>query len=245
MNIINFSAETNQGPFLNINEDGYDFSFESDLYMIFDGFGGNGVGDKAVAELKKNIAQFYQNFVQDRNATLPFFYSPKYLLEGNALVNSAIYSHHELYKKNLETDVSKRGGASAILAAKSESIISLLNVGNCRAYLVRRGKIISIFSEDSFRFLTHDKYESHLKNVPLAGFGLFPDLQYQIREVRVAKGDKLLLLSDGVYGRLDDEELQSGIDRESLNIKIKIHELFDLANNRGNLDNQTCMIFEF
>ncbi len=245
MNIQNFSAETHQGPFLNINEDGYDFDFGNELYMVFDGYGGNGVGDKTVAELKKNVKHFYQNFVADRNSTLPFFYSPKYLMEGNALINAALFSHHEIYKNNLEKDVSSRGGASAILAAKSESIISLLSTGNCRAYLLRRGMITSIFSEDSFRFLTHDTYDSHLKNMPLSGFGLFPDLHYQLREVRVVKNDKLILLTDGVYGRLDQAELESTISRYSLNIKIKIQELFDLSNTRGNLDNQTCMIFEF
>ncbi len=245
MNLVNFSAESSQGPFLNVNEDGFEFDFENELYMIFDGFGGNGVGDKTVFALKKNVAQFYLNFVEDRNATLPFFYSPKFLLEGNALINAALFSHHELYKQNLTKDVSARGGASGIIAAKSESIFSLLSVGNCRAYLLRKGRITPVFSEDSFRFLSHDTYESYLKNIPLSGFGLFPDLHYQLREVRVTKGDKLLMITDGVYGRIEDEELSSCIAKQTINTKMKIQELFDLANNRGNLDNQTCMIFEF
>ena len=245
MDLINFSVETHQGPFLNVNEDGFEFDFENEIFMIFDGFGGNNIGDKCVTNLQKNVNKFYKNFVLDRDSTLPFFYSPKYLLEGNALINAALFSHHELYKDNLSKDVSQRAGASSILAVKSESIISLLSIGNCRAYLVRKGAITPIFTEDSFRFLTRDKYESHLKNVPLSGFGLFPDLHYQVKEVRIAKDDKIVLMTDGVYGRLESEEIESSINKHCLNIKNKIQELFELSNTRGNLDNQTCMILEF
>lgn len=245
MDLINFSAESSQGPFLNVNEDGYSFDFENELFMIFDGYGGNGVGDKCVENLQLKIRKFYQNFIVDRNSTLPFFYSPKYMMEGNALINAALFSHSELYKDNLQKEVSARAGASSIIAAKCESVVSILSTGNCRAYLLRKGKITSIFTEDSFKFLTHDKYESHLKNAPLSGFGLFPDLHYQLREVRVTKDDKLIFLTDGVYGRLDQEEVEASISKHSLNIKNKIQELFELSNNRGNLDNQTCMIFEF
>jgi serine/threonine protein phosphatase PrpC len=44
MDLINFSVETHQGPFLNVNEDGFEFDFENEIFMIFDGFGGNNIG---------------------------------------------------------------------------------------------------------------------------------------------------------------------------------------------------------
>lgn len=245
MELVNFSVETHQGPFLNVNEDGYDFDLENELYMIFDGFGGNGVGDKVVKNLQQMIKEKFKNFVFDSNATLPFFYSPKYLMEANALVNAAMIAHESLQKENLSKEMTKRGGASAILAAKYESVVSLLTVGNCRSYLLRRGEILPVNMGDSFRLLTHDTYDSHLKNVPLSGFGLFPELHYQVNEVRVIKGDKLILMTDGVYGRLTQDEIHAAISKYTLNIKTKIHELFHLSNNRGNLDNQTCMILEF
>ena len=245
MELKKFSVESHQGPFLNINEDGYDFNLSDELFMIFDGFGGSGIGDKNLVTLKENLKKFFHNFISDRNSTMPFYYSPKYLLEGNALINSALFSHFELYKDNLKKPFGERAGASGILALKFESIVSLLSVGNCRAYILRKGKIKPVFSEDSFQLLSHDKFDGPHKNIPLSGFGLFPDLHYQLKEIRVASGDKLLLITDGVYGRLDEDELQSGMSKDTINIKNKILELFELANSRGNLDNQTCMILEF
>lgn len=245
MELKSFSAETHQGPFLNINEDGYDFDLDQELFMIFDGFGGNGVGDRIVDELKTSVKKFYQNFVEDRNATLPFFYSPKYTLEGNALINSALFSHEKLFKSNQREVISKRGGASGILGAKFESLMTLLFVGNCRGYLLRRGKLTKLNEEDTHRHISFDSLDSHLKNMPLSGFGLFPDLYYQVKEIRVIEGDKLILLTDGVYGRMDEDEVKASISQYTVNIKSKVHQLFQLSNQRGNLDNQTCMILEY
>lgn len=245
MELINFSSESHQGPFLNLNEDGYEFDLDNELFMLFDGYGGHGVGDKCVEKLKVDVKKFYNNFISDRDATMPFFYSPKYLLEGNALINSALFTHYELYKENLKKEISARAGASGILMNKADSILTVLSTGNCRAYLLRLGKTTPIFTDDSMQLLRSDNYESHLKNIPLSGFGLFPDLHYQVREVRLTPGDKILLITDGIYGRVEEDELNSVISKPTINIKSKIKELFALSNSRGNLDNQSCMILEF
>lgn len=245
MRLKSFSAHSDQGPFLQINEDSYDFDLDNNLYMILDGFGGVGVGDIAISTLKENIKKFYTQVSEDPDATLPFFFSPKYLLEGNALINSILYSHNLLAKDNMKKEISERAGASGIIMSKAESIMTLASVGNCAAYIYRKGIFKKIFIEDSFKFLSNDDYESHLKTMPLSGFGLFPDLYYQVKEVRLFDGDLLVLMSDGVYARLEEDEIKDIISNSKMEPKKKISELFGMANNRGNIDNQTAMILEF
>lgn len=245
MRLKSFSAHSDQGPFLQINEDSYDFDLDNNLYMILDGFGGVGIGDIAISTLKENIKKFYTQVSEDPDATLPFFYSPKYLLEGNALINSLLFSHNLLVKDNMQKEISQRAGASAIVMSKAESIMTLASVGNCTSYIYRKGIFKKIFIEDSFKFLSNDNYESHLKTVPLSGFGLFPDLYYQVKEVRLFEDDLLVLMSDGVYARLEEDEIKDVISNPKLKPKKKITELFNMANSRGNIDNQTAMILEF
>lgn len=245
MELNNFTVETHQGPFLNLNEDGYHFDFEQSMFMVFDGYGGSNIGDKAVEQLKIDMVKFFKNFVRDRNSTLPFFYSAKYLLEGNALINAALNAHETLYNANLNKNLSERAGASGVVAIQHEHIVSILLTGNCRAYILRNGKLNSLFVEDSFQFLSNDLYNSHLKNIPLSGFGLFSDFHYQFKEVRIKEGDSLLFITDGVYGRVDEHEIEANLVKPTINIKSKIDQLFELSNQRGNLDNQTCMLLEF
>lgn len=245
MYLKSINAQTEAGPVLQINEDGYDFDLNNHLYMLFDGFGGAGVGDRAVAKLKENLKKFFTKIAFDQNATLPFFFSPKFLIEGNALINSMLYCHELLYKDNLQKEVAQRGGSSAMLMVKSESILTLVSTGNCVAYIYRRGKLKKIFVEDSYLFLSDDDYDGHLKTIPLSGFGLFSDLYYQVKEVRIFEGDLVIAMSDGVYAKILEEELRDTLGRRNVNQKIKIQELLKLANERGNLDNQTAMILEF
>lgn len=240
-----FSAQTQQGPVLQVNEDGYDFDFDNEIYMIFDGFGGGGIGDRAVADLIQNIKKFYTNITADRNATLPFYYSSKYLLEGNALINAALSSHDVLFKSNLEKDLSTRAGASGIIISKAESILNVLSTGNCRLYLLRKGKLQKIFEEDSFKLLSRDQHDLHYKNIPMSGYGLYPELHYQVNEVRVDDGDQIFALTDGVYTRVSENEITSTLLNPNLTKKEKIGELFDLANTRGNFDNQSGLLLEF
>ena len=45
MNLKTFSAESSPGPFLQVNEDAYDFDLINEVFLLLDGFGGSGVGD--------------------------------------------------------------------------------------------------------------------------------------------------------------------------------------------------------
>lgn len=245
MNLKTFSAESSPGPFLQTNEDAYDFDLVNELFMILDGFGGAGLGDVAVGALKENIKTFYTSFAADPDATMPFFFSPKHMLEGNALINALLYAHNKLYKENLEKEFSKRAGASGVIVAKAESVATLVSTGNCASFLYRNGRLEKIFVEDSFNFLSNDQYESHLKTMPLSGFGLFPDLYYQVKEIRALPGDKIVAMTDGAYGRLALEELKDILTDPGKSSKEKILKLFKAANRKGNLDNQSCMILEF
>ena len=155
MRLKSLSAHSDQGPFLEINEDTYDFDLDNNLYMLLDGFGGVGVGDIAITALKENIKKFYTQISEDPDATLPFFFSPKYLIEGNALINAMLYSHNLLVKDNMSKEVAHRAGASGIFMSKSESIMTLASVGNCTSYLYRKGIFKKIFCFTRISFNCH------------------------------------------------------------------------------------------
>jgi serine/threonine protein phosphatase PrpC len=63
--------------------------------------------------------------------------------------------------------------------------------------------------------------------------------------VRLAEGDKVVLLTDGVYAHLNEEELLYILNKAVPDSQEKINGLLKLSNSRGNTDNQTAMILEF
>src|SRR5688572_25316824 len=115
MRLKAYAAQTHQGPYLQVNEDAYDFDFENELFMILDGFGGSGIGDKAVEKLKLDIKTFYTQLSDDPDATMPLYYNPRNLLEGNAIINSMMNAHQGLVNANNGKPVNQRAGSSALV----------------------------------------------------------------------------------------------------------------------------------
>ncbi|MCM2351649.1 MAG: protein phosphatase 2C domain-containing protein [Bacteriovoracaceae bacterium] len=245
MRLKAYAAQTHQGPYLQVNEDAYDFDFDNDLFMILDGFGGSGLGDRAVDRLKQEIKTFYTQISDDPNATMPLYYNPRNLLEGNAILNSMMNAHQNLLKSNLEKPVNQRAGASAIVAVRAESLLVLVGVGNCCAYHFRQGKLSKIIVEDNFQNLSKDQFESRFRTSPMNALGMYPEMGHQLREVRLAEGDKIVLLTDGVYAQVNEDELLYTLNKSSPDANERVNSLLKLSNSRGNTDNQTAVILEF
>lgn len=245
MRLKAYAAQTHQGPYLQINEDGYDFDFDNQLYMIFDGLGGSGLGDKCVQQLKQDIKLFYTQLSDDPNATMPLYYNPRNTLEENSLINSMMNAHQRVYQNNSDKPINQRAAASGILATISESILVLLGVGNCVAYHFRQGRLNKLIQEDTLQFLSKDQFSYKFRTIPFSAMGMYPDVNYQLKEVRVSEGDQVIMMTDGVYGHVSEEELAYTLTSVAPDLTYRLNTLLKLSNSRGNTDNQTVMILEF
>lgn len=243
--IKSYFAKSDQGPYLNVNEDGVAVDLSNKLFMLFDGFGGANIGDETVSLLKDTIRRFFARIGGDPDSTLPFYYSPKFLLEANALINSIHYAHTLVKKSNEEKNLSNRGGASGIMALLSNNILTSISTGNCFSCLSRHGRTYHINRPDCFDPIFEDFSANHLYTTPLSGFGLFDDIHLQIEEIRLLPGDTFLAFSDGVYSRINDDDIKYFLSQPDLSNREKMEELFSLANKRGNLDNQSGILVRF
>lgn len=245
MKLKAYAARTHQGPYRNLNEDDFDIDVINQLYFILDAYGGAGIGDKAAKSIKENIKNFYTRIAPDPEATMPFYYSPKYLLEGNALINAMRFSHKILYDQNRKRDIQLRAGASCLSFAMSDHIMTMAATGNCVCYLYRQKELRRLIDEDSIFFSAPDSYQAHLKTAPLSGIGLFEDLHLVVRELKVLEDDLFLLMTDGVYSRLSFQEIHSSLEHSDKALPELVDKLFTLSNSRGNLDNQTTLLLRF
>jgi len=240
-----YAMKTDQGPHLNLNEDAVEADLTNNLFLIIDGFGGSNIGDRAAAMICDNIKRSYTKISIDPDSTLPFFYSHKYLIEGNALINAFLSAHQVMNRDNEKKSLDQRGGASVIAAAIAENIVTLVSTGNSIAYLYRKGTLTQELLPDSLLSVCRDNFEGHHQSMPMSGIGLFEDLHYSVRELKLSQDDLLLLMTDGVYGRIEADEIKHILEKYRDKESEAIAQLFKLANERGNLDNQSGLILQF
>lgn len=240
-----YALQSNQGPHLNLNEDLAEADLANNLFLLIDGFGGSNVGDRAAAIIRDSIKRSYTKIALDPEATLPFFFSHKYLIEGNALINAFQNAHQTIIRDNQEKSMETRGGGSVLAAAIAENVVTLVSTGNCAAYFFRKGRLTQEILPDSLMSLSRDNFQNHMHNVPMSGIGLFEDLHFNVRELKLAEDDLLLIMTDGAYGRLDLEEIKHILDKNRDREQDAIKEIFKTANARGNKDNQSAILLQF
>ena len=59
MELSSYYGKTDQGPYLNINEDDILIDLEARLFGVFDGLGGGSIGNEAVSLVKNKMYSFF------------------------------------------------------------------------------------------------------------------------------------------------------------------------------------------
>lgn len=127
------------------------------------------------------------------------------------------------------------------------------NVGDSRSYLIRKGEITRI-SRDHSRvgmmveagLLTDDAARNHpMSNILEMALGLedFVAPEMCLKPLQLEPGDRLLLCSDGLWGLVPDQELNTLFSKGKL--QEAAQEALDLALARGAHDNVTLALLEY
>lgn len=143
-----------------------------------------------------------------------------------------------------------RRGMAATLTAMfvrgDEAYIA--EVGDSRAYLLRKGRLRQITRDQSLVQLLVDQgvmspEEARIspsKNVILQAVGLSDNVRVAIARLRLRRGDRVLLCSDGVSNAVTDDELLQIV--LETNPRQACERMIALANERGGNDNQTAIV---
>lgn len=237
-----YYAKTDQGPYLNINEDDIHVDLINKVFFLIDGFGGGTVGEQAVAVFKEKIVSFFNKVSGDPDSTMPHFFNSNYLLETNALINAFHIGHEAILKLNENKDMNERGGLSCIGLILSENIASVVSIGNCASILYRSGKATVLSNPDIISPFGNLENNLNFKTFPTSSIGMFEYINPKIWEVSLRKEDKVCLLSDGVYSHLSLDDIKNIIDTRKKDDQESVKKMFQLSSERGNLDNQSVII---
>jgi PPM family protein phosphatase len=151
-------------------------------------------------------------------------------------------------------DASLRGMGSTLTAARSYGRdLLIVHVGDSRAYLLRAGQLQRLTRDhtyvqmmiDAGYFSPHDVAISDMRHMLTNVLGgSVDDVDVDVDLLGLEDGDRLLLCSDGLTDRVDDEAIGSTLQR-ALSSREACDRLVQLALDSGGHDNVTVIVASF
>jgi protein phosphatase len=170
----------------------------------------------------------------------------------DCLKHATLEANKNIHYKSLEDSRCSGMGATLTGAAIKDDKLDLVQVGDSRAY-VMRGKQIRLATKDQSLVqqlvdvgqISEAEAETHMfRNVILQALGAQNELTPATARIQLRAGDTLLLCSDGLSGKLRNEDIRQ-IVADAGDLGAACSALIAEANNRGGEDNITVVLARF
>jgi protein phosphatase len=232
------------GMYRTRNEDRCVADADRGVFLVVDGVGGHGGG----AEASEIVAR-----------VLPSWLSQTARCAGREvdIIESATTDAVEAARREMieiaDTNFDfARMAATMAFAVIVDRMLYVTHVGDCRAYLLHRGRLQRLTSDQTFvqaainaGMLTEETARNHAwRHVVTNTVGVIPlDERIEVNEIRLGPCDRLLLCSDGLTNVVADHELQQHLASKG-SPQAAANTLIDLALEHDSHDNVTCVVVD-
>jgi protein phosphatase len=236
--IIEGIGKTDTGMVRRSNQDSYYINNQHSFYIVADGMGGHAGGEVAS---KMCVDEFKESL---ETSDIKLNYDADFHIFLERTLNKACT---RIYEKSLEHPDLKGMGTTASCAFIRDNRIHCGHVGDSRIYLIRAGFIYQLSVDHSLvseqlkaGVITEEMATNHqLKNVITRSIGYQEEEFVDTFSQEVEWGDIILLCSDGLHGKISDQEI---VNLCSSDIKTSPERLIQLANDRGGEDNISVIV---
>ncbi|MBI4864866.1 MAG: serine/threonine-protein phosphatase [Candidatus Riflebacteria bacterium] len=205
------------------------------LLAVSDGMGGHAAGEVASSLVGESLRKSLSDPAADHSSL-------------QRLLDSAVHRANADVHAAARTAGRSGMGATltAVLVHDTDAFVA--EVGDSRGYLLRAGRFRQITKDQSYVQMLVDAgvltpqqaNNAQNKNVILQAMGAKQDVQVSIGRLRLRRGDRLLLCSDGLSNGVTDPELGALLGDAEL--ATVCDRMIDLANERGGEDNLTAIV---
>ncbi|MGI6032305.1 MAG: Stp1/IreP family PP2C-type Ser/Thr phosphatase [Coriobacteriales bacterium] len=227
-----YASRTDVGCVREHNEDS--IAIRPPLFVVADGMGGHEAGEVASAIASETMLRLIPD-------------GPDGAALGNAVVEA-----NKAVLRGAEDGTGRPGMGTTITAALIyDDQLIIAQVGDSRAYLLHNGKLQRITRDHSLVAdlveqgrITEEEARFHpQRSVITRALGSDPDMQPDLYNLTVEKGDRLMLCSDGLSSMVEDRVIAS-IMASNPDPTACCNALVDEAIAAGGLDNVTVVVVD-
>lgn len=206
------------------------------LFIVADGMGGHNAGDFASRYAVETIVDEIKSSFDKNMVTI---------------LEKAIAKANHSTRQKASDDLTLAGmGTTVVIATCAGRYLQVANVGDSRLYHMRdRLEQVTVdhsLVEEMVRMGGIDRASARThknKNIITRAIGAQDTVEVDFFQLELEPGDIVLLCSDGLTNMVEDETIQSIIERES-SLQKMAEVLVQTANNNGGKDNISVIIME-
>ena len=238
------AGQTDVGQLRLTNQDAIYLNVDKRIFVVADGMGGHNGGDIASNMAVEEISKSLLNNESDDPL--------KSIIHSIRCANTAIYNKS---KENIRL---KGMGTTVLTFYFKGPTLYIGNVGDSRGYLINKKKIYQLSKDHSLvqekiNLGIYSRQEALLdpqKNILIRAVGFESKTKIDVFTYKVIKNDIFLLCSDGLYNKVNDQDITHIINtclpdpgnatQDQLNMATK--SLIGLSNMNGGQDNISVIL---
>jgi serine/threonine protein phosphatase PrpC len=242
-------GQTDNGKVREHNEDTIAFDAEIGLLVLADGMGGynagevaSGIAVKTIVNLVRESVEREDLRVQDRETGMS---------RPSIILRDAIHRANKIIYQTAKTQPQCEGmGTTVVSALFFDNKIALAHVGDSRLYRLRDDKFEQVTMDHSLLqelvdrgfYSAEEAQRAANKNYVTRALGVEPNVEVEVQEVPVQRGDYYVLCSDGLSDMVEDDDIHLTISTFGANLDTVAKQLIQLANDNGGRDNVSVVM---
>jgi PPM family protein phosphatase len=243
---LGIGSHTDRGRVRTTNEDACLVLPALRLFVVSDGMGGQAHGEVASALTVETVVQ---NCSSSDALACDDFRRADLSEKTNRLACAVESANSKIYQAAL-ADPQLRGMGATVVAAWLDNFrLSLVHVGDSRAYLLRLGSLQHLTADHTLvaeqvksgLIKAEEAHLSKIQNILTRALGAQEHVESDAAECTLANADVLLLCTDGLTRMVSDTEIAE-ILLEFADPQASAERLVRIANEHGGQDNITVIV---
>jgi protein phosphatase len=242
-------GQTDTGRVREHNEDMIAIDSELGLVVLADGMGGYNAGEVASGIAVKTVFNLVREQLEYQDLTLPD--ASTGLSRASIILRDAIQRANKIIYQTARSQAQCEGmGTTVVAALFHNNRMSVAHVGDSRLYRVRGGAIEQVTLDHSLLqelvdrgfYSPEEAQRASNKNYVTRALGVETQVEVEMQEHPVSKGDVYVLCSDGLSDMIGDDDMALTVSTFGANLNSVGQHLIQLANENGGKDNISVIL---
>jgi serine/threonine protein phosphatase PrpC len=240
---------TDVGKVRDHNEDTIGTQPDIGLWVLADGMGGYNAGEVASGIAVKTIIELVtQACKTEKRGDIE---SGTGYMRQTIVLRDAILRANKVINQTAQSQPQCEGmGTTLVASLFYDNKVSIAHVGDSRMYRLRGNRFEQITMDHSLLqelvdrgfYSQEEAQRSTNRNYVTRALGVEANVDVEVQEIEVQKGDYFLMCSDGLPDMVEDEDIHLTISTFSNDVRTVGEQLIKLTNDNGGRDNVSVIL---